>query len=250
MSYLSVILFFKVNFLITLLNPRRILQHVFIPGVILSAIILFVAISSVFFAFRWILHRNIKLGIRGFGLNKVFAGLFLIAVVLGAVFVVIPVLDDRQSSLRLIAQSYDSFEMLDWADVSVMGWINDYIGSNAVILVSMGDSGQYVMPITGRQTVSSLNYFGDYNALMYFLTTNASDLRAIRFLVQYNVNYVYIGSLAANYSLYNSAYRHFNATQFLSTPYFNSVNNVGDAWLFYFNSTRALIEYSVFGAVS
>jgi hypothetical protein len=250
MSFLTVVLFFRVNFFITLLNPRRLLQHVFVPGVILSAIIIFIAISSTFFAFKWILSCRIKLSVRNLGLNKVFAGLFLIVVVSGASFVAIPVLEDRQSSFRLINQSYDSFEMLDWADVSLIGWINDYIGWNVVILVSMGDSGQYLMPMTGRQTVSSLNYFGDYGALMWFLTSNASDLRAIRFLIQYKVNYVYIGSLAANYSLYNPTYRHFNATEFLSTPYFSLENRVGDAWLFYFNATKALDSYFAYGVTS
>jgi hypothetical protein len=43
--------------------------------------------------------------------------------------------------------------------------------------------------------------------------------------------------------LQNSDYRHFNATQFLSTPYFTLTKEFGDAWLFQFNAQAAMAAY-------
>jgi hypothetical protein len=62
--------------------------------------------------------------------------------------------------------------------------------------------------------------------------------------VEYNVSYVYIGSIGATYALNNPNYRQFNATQFLSTPYFTLTKQFGAAYLFEFNSSEALREYS------
>ena len=42
-------------------------------------------------------------------------------------------------------------------------------------------------------------------------------------------------------------YRHFNATQFLATPYFTLTKEFGDAWLFQFNASAALAAYNAAG---
>ena len=38
---------------------------------------------------------------------------------------------------------------------------------------------------------------------MAILTSNASDLRAVPLMIEYNVSYVYIGSIATTYALQN-----------------------------------------------
>ena len=78
---------------------------------------------------------------------------------------------------------------------------------------------------------------------MTLLTSNSSDLRAVPLMTEYNISYVYIGSTATTYALENPYYRHFNATQFLSTPYFTLTKEIGDAWLFQFNASAALAAY-------
>jgi hypothetical protein len=122
--------------------------------------------------------------------------------------------------------------------------MKDYAPSNGRILVSAGDSGQYVTAVTQRQTVSMYNYLANYSDLMAILISNASDLRAVPLMLEYNVSYVYIGSTAATYALQIPYYRHFNSTQFLSTPYFTLSKEVGDAWLFQFNASAALTAYN------
>jgi uncharacterized protein YigE (DUF2233 family) len=85
---------------------------------------------------------------------------------------------------------------------------------------------------------------------MEMLSSNSSDLHAVPFLVEYNVSYVYIGSVATTYALQLPYYRHFNATQFLSTPYFTLTQKIGDAWLFQFNTSAALGVYEAAGPLS
>jgi hypothetical protein len=62
-------------------------------------------------------------------------------------------------------------------------------------------------------------------------------------MVEYNVSYVYIGSTATTFALEYSYYRQFNATQFLSTPYFTLTKEIGNAWLFQFNASAAMTAY-------
>jgi hypothetical protein len=118
-----------------------------------------------------------------------------------------------------------------------MKWIIENVPSQANILLSSGDSGQFVTSVTQKQTIYRYSYLRDYSNLMDLLTSNSSDLRAIPILIEYNVSYVYIGSTATTYALQLPYYRHFNATQFLSTPYFTLTKEFGDAWLFQFNAT-------------
>jgi hypothetical protein len=74
-------------------------------------------------------------------------------------------------------------------------------------------------------------------------TQKPSNRKSLPLMVEYNVSYVYIGSTATTYALEYSYYRQFNATQFLSTPYFILTKEIGDAWLFQFNASAALATY-------
>ena len=125
-----------------------------------------------------------------------------------------------------------------------MRWIIDNVPTQANILLSSGDSGQFVTSVTQKQTIYRYSYLGDYSELMNLLTSNSSDPKAIPIMIAYNVSYVYIGSTSTVYALQLPYYRHFNATQFLSTPYFTLTENVGDAWLFQFNASAALDAFN------
>ena len=131
-----------------------------------------------------------------------------------------------------------------------MRWIIENVPSQAHILVSSGDSGQFVTSVTQRQTVYRYSYLRDYSDLMNLLTSNSSDPKAIPIMVAYNVSYVYIGSTSTVYALQLPNYRHFNATQFLSTPYFTLTKEFGDAWLFQFNATAALTVFNSYEAIT
>ena len=126
----------------------------------------------------------------------------------------------------------------------MMKWMTENVPSQERILVSAGDSGQYVTAVTQRQTFSIYSgLIKNYTDLMTLLTSNASDLRAVPLMIQYNVSFICIGSTATTFLLQIAYYRHFNATQFLSTPYFTLAKEIGDACLFLFNAQAAVTAY-------
>jgi hypothetical protein len=159
----------------------------------------------------------------------------------------IPIVNDQQVQYNKIGSSFNTYETLKQSDVLLMKWITENIPSTERILVSYGDSGQYVTAVTQRQTISINSPLENYSDLMTLLTSNSSDLRAIPLMIEYNVSYVYIGSTGVTYSLEYSYRRQFNATQFLSTPYFTLTKEIGDAWLFQFNASAALAAYENYG---
>jgi hypothetical protein len=79
----------------------------------------------------------------------------------------------------------------------------------------------------------------NYSYLVNALATNASTMNAIPFLVNYNISYVYIGSITTSYNTVDEYYKTFNVTQFLSSPYFSPVKQIGNAWLFRFDVSAA-----------
>jgi hypothetical protein len=140
----------------------------------------------------------------------------------------------------------NSFQTLYKDDILLLQWIHDNISENQHILVSWGDSGQYLSSITQRLSVSYYSRYTNYSALMNMLTTNASDLNAIPLLLEYNVTSIYIGSKGVSYSLELPYYRHFNASLFLTVPYFTLTKEFGSAYLFEFNRSAAWNDYNTY----
>jgi len=115
-----------------------------------------------------------------------------------------------------------------------MNWITHNISSGTRIIISSVDSGRYLAAITGMQSVSYYSYWAGYSSLMKLLTDNASDPQIVPLMLEQNISYVYIGSIAISFNSQTYYYRHFNSTHFLSSPYFDLVKQEGDAWLFEF----------------
>jgi hypothetical protein len=175
--------------------------------------------------------------------NKILACLLLILLIFNFGLLSVPIINEQQGAYRKVRSSFATYETLGNDDVLLMNWVAANIPSNAIILVSEGDSGQFMEAVTQRQTIFRYSYLQNYSYLMTLLTTNSSDLRAVPIMIQYNVSYVYIGSIATTYALNLSYYKQFNVTQFHSTPYFSLTKEFGDAWLFQFNASLALDLY-------
>ena len=244
MGYLTVTLYLPINFLTSFLNPQRVWQHLMIPATIMTSVVVF--------SFGYLLYLPLK---RLFTSgktklarlrNRTLTCALLILIILVASLSLGPVINDQQTGLNDARLLMNKYQVLNQSDISLMNWIRDNISSNVSILVSSGDSGQFLSAVTQRQTVSYYSRYQNYSDLTAILTSNSLDLRAVPFLVKYNVSYVYIGSIATNYALQIPYYRHFNATQFLSTPYFTLTKEVGDAWLFQFNASAALTAYNTY----
>jgi hypothetical protein len=243
LSYLTLSLYLPINFLSATFNPERVLQHMFIPAIFLTSVVMFSTIFFSFLAFKRIFQSD-KAKIVKLSKNKILACLLLLLLIFNFALLSVPIINEQQGAFKKVRSSFATYETLGHDDVLLMNWVSAKIPSNADILVSAGDSGQFVEAVTQRQTISRYSYLQNYSYLMNLLTANSSDLNAIPIMIQYNVSYVYIGSIATTYALNLPYYRQFNVTQFLSTPYFMLTKEIGAAWLFQFNQTTALSAFN------
>jgi len=234
MGYLALTLYLSINIMTSFLNPERVWAHLVIPAIIMTSVVLFscgylfyVPLKRLFVGGKTKLAR-----VR----NKAVVSVVLVVLILGAIFLAIPVVSTQKVVFDETRDKLSLFQIIKLDDLQLMGWIKENIPTNGSILVSWGDSGQYLAAITQHQTFSLYSRTTNYTVLMSILTANASDPKAIPFLEKYNVSYVYIGSTAV-YPLEGGNRRQFNATQLLSTPYFTLSKQVGNAWLFKFNSS-------------
>jgi hypothetical protein len=246
MSYLTLTLFVPINFLTASFNAERVLQHIFIPATIMTAFVIFSVIYFSYLALRSLIHRD-RTSLTKLNKNRILACALLALVIFNIGILAVPVIAEQQGIYNGISLSFNSYQTLNHDDLSLMKWIQENVPAQSHILVSAGDSGQFVTSVTQRQTISMYSYLQNYSDLMAMLTSNSSDLRAVPIMMEFNVTYVYIGSTATTYALQNPDYRHFNVTQFQSTPYFTLTRQAGDAWLFKFNSSAALVAYNSAG---
>ena len=243
LSYLTLTLYLPIDFLTAFFDPARVWQYMFIPGAILTAVVLFSALCFFYLVFKRLFYNGEKSHVRRvskLSKNRVLACMLLVLLVLSIFLFIIPIVTEQQGVYNRVRASFNDYQTLKEDDVSLMKWISENIPSNENILISAGDSGQFLAAVTQRQVISINSRLANYSDLMALLTSNSSDLRAVPLMVQYNVSYVYIGSTATTYALQLPYYRAFNSTQFLSTPYFELTKEMGNAWLFEFNATEAL----------
>lgn len=247
MSYLTLTLYLPINFMSAFFDPERVWQYVFIPAIILSAVVLFFGFRLLYLLFKRLIQVNrVKTGLTGLRKSvriRFLAVGLLVLMILSAGLLIIPIITEQEIVYNQVKSSFSLYQTLGKDDVSLMDWIKANVPSNESILVSSGDSGQFLATVTQSRTISISNRLGNYSQLIGILSSNSSDLHAVPFLVEYNVSYVYIGSSATTYALQIPYYRHFNATQFLASPYFTLTLEIGDAWLFQFNTTSAQDAY-------
>lgn len=243
MSYLTLTLYLPINFLSVLFNSERVWQHIFIPATIMTAVVLFSAIYFSYLAFKRLFHEKDKTNMRRLSKNRILACVLLALLIFNAGILTIPIINEQQEDYNKIEVLLNTYQTLNQDDLSLMKWITENIPTDEHILVSSGDTGQFLTAVTQRQTISINSRLENYSDLMGWLTSNSSDLRAVPLMIEYNVSYVYIGSIAARSNLQLSYYRQFNSSQFLSTPYFTLTKEIGDAWLFQFNASAAMTAY-------
>jgi hypothetical protein len=122
-------------------------------------------------------------------------------------------------------------------DISLMTWIKGNTPSDAVFLVSQGDSGEYLTAVTQRISIYGYDneiYSARYGWLVSELSLDPYDPKIVPSLLYYNISYIYIGSVATNNSAGNAYAEHFSPILLQSIPYFILVKRIGGAWLFQF----------------
>jgi hypothetical protein len=240
MVYLAITLFLPINLLCNLFDPQRIWQHIFILATILSA--------TVIFSTLYLLHSLIKKILRDSKLKTFTRRMItcvLLALVIFSAFILVGFSVNEQQQLYKETQvKANKFHSFSQDDLFLMKWITENVPITDTILVSFGDSGQFLTAVTQRLTLSKYSLTQDYNDLMAILAANSSDPRAIPLLLEYNISYVYIGSNPTGLSSEVTYYRNFNSAQFLQTSYFTLTKTYGEAWLFRFDPSTALTEYN------
>jgi NADH:ubiquinone oxidoreductase subunit 5 (subunit L)/multisubunit Na+/H+ antiporter MnhA subunit len=230
------------------LDPERVWQHIFILGTIMTAVVLFTVLAFSFVILKNLFHKHKTSGIK-LHKSKIVVSILMVLLTLSAIIFGIPVVNEQQYKYSAIEQTLHTYYTLNQDDLSLMHWIKENIPANQFILISAGDSGQFLTAVTQRPSSYYAN-LKNYGELLDLLTSNSSDLNAVPLLIEDNVSYVYMGSIATTFDLQNPAYRHLNATQFLETPYFTMTKEFGDAWLFQFNASAALIAYDTYDTTS
>ena len=239
MAYLGITLFIPINFLTDFFNPERVWQHVFIAATIMTTIVIFSVSRFAYVGLKQLAGRRSRVGSK-LSSNKVIVVILSLLLLSTAGFLSLPVIAEQQKNYTAVGYYLNYYSVLGHDDVVLMNWIKENVSSQAFILVSRGDSGQYLTAVTGKQAFCGYNGLENYSSIMTLLTANSSDLRAVPYLIGNKISYVYIGSISSSFALDSVVRRTFNATQFLETPHFNLVKEVGNAWLFEFNASSAL----------
>ena len=239
LAVLAFMVFVPISFL-SLFNTERVWEHLFIHSLLLTSVVLFVG-GYVFFVFvRRLVRGAGGLSVRRRWLTRVLVGVLLFVVIFNVGVASVPFVYSSEGNYGSFKGYLSEYGSLGSDDVSLMGWMKSNVPSDSVVLVSAGDSGQYVEAVTQLHTVYSYDmrvFSQQYLDLMRLMTSRSIDSRAIELLLDYNISYVYVGSIATTYAFDYSFRDHFNATELLSNPCFSVVHRVGDAWLLSFDSS-------------
>jgi len=244
MAYLSITLFIPIKFLNDFFNPERVWQHVFITVTIMSTIVVFSFLHLYFLGLRRLLKNGARSVKIKFNKNRLFALTISVLLISTVLFLSVSVVEEQQQTYNKMKIQLNYYTVLGHDDVELLNWIKENVSSQALILISRGDSGQYLTAISQKQSFCGYNGIENYTSIMTFLTANSSDLRAIPYLIDNKISFVYVGSKPSSFALDSAIRRSFNASQFLATPYFNLIKEVGNAWLFEFDTSSALKAYS------
>ena len=239
LAVLAFMVFVPVSFL-SLFNTERIWEHLFIPSLLLTSVVLFVG-GYAFYVFVRHLAKGVgALSVRRCWLTRMLVGVLLFVVIFNVGIASVPFVYSSEGNYNSFKGYLSEYNSLASDDVALMNWMKSNIPSDSRILVSAGDSGQYVEAVTQLHTMYSYDmrvFSQRYLDLMRLMTSSSFDSRAIDLLLSFNISYIYVGSIPTTYSLDYSFRDHFNATKLLTLPCFSLVHRVGDAWLLRFNSS-------------
>jgi hypothetical protein len=244
LAYLAITLFLPINFLNDFFNPERVWQHIFIAATIMTTIVIFSCMYLAYLVLKRLSKNSQRAVKKKFSRNRLLAVALLLLLISAMSFLSVPVVLEQQQTYNRVEFYLNYYNVLGPDDVLLMNWIKENVSSQALILISRGDSGQYLTAVSEKQTFSGYNGLENYNSLMTLLTANSSDLRAIPNMIDNKISFVYIGSKPSTFALDSAIRRPFNASQFLATPYFNLTKEVGNAWLFEFDASFALKAYN------
>jgi len=249
MLYLTFSTSLEIGGLFWFFDPDRVLHHIFVSGVILTSIILFFAGYCVYIIFKRLSRNHVWRGISNPKRARLASAILLSLLFLNLGLASASCLTEFQEKYNERIFYLNRFSTLQNDDIELMSWIKENTPTDAIFLVTAGDSGQYLTAVSQRKSIYSHSvqlYSKKYEYLIAELSSQPFNPYLVPLLLDYNISYVYIGSKATTYSLEDPFRAHFNATKFLYTPYFNMTKRVGDAWLFQLDRQLATEMYNQF----
>ncbi|MBZ5699140.1 MAG: hypothetical protein LAN18_11410 [Acidobacteriia bacterium] len=155
MSYLTLTLYLPINILLTFINPERVLQHIFIFGTILTAVVVFFFVYLSYLGIKRLFGISSNLTkLRKLNKNTIFTFVLLILLLFNFALLSIPIIKEQQGVYDQAKTTLHTYETLNQNDMSLMNWVIENIPSTATTLVSSGDSGQFLAAVTERKACS------------------------------------------------------------------------------------------------
>jgi hypothetical protein len=231
---------------VSFVDPERMWQHIFITGVMLTSVAIFLCGFSLYSLIKRLLTYKFRQD-KSHKINRLIA-IFVLSIIIFNIGVIASssLVPEFERNYNGIATSLNTFHSIGQEDLQMMYWIKDNIAHDSTILVSAGDSGEYLTSVTQIPTVYNYDnrvYSTKYQNLISNLSSNPLDQSVIQPMLEYNISYLYIGSIATKYSTdLNRGY--FSEAQFKEVPYLNIVKQIANCYLFKFDQTKAKIYLS------
>jgi len=243
----------------SLFSVGRVFRSIFIFGVILSSAVLCFFIYSVILATKIIRTKagiNIRASMRlpkiGTVHSRRTSMLIIMLLLLSNGFILNDIyqrnlisdaLPDFQKEITAVKSALETYRVIGYDDLLLMQSIRSNIPMESVILVSAGDAGQYLTSITQQKSIyeySLRRFSGSYENLMILMGVRPGSPLVLKGLLDYNISYIFIGSKPVTYALEEPSRVHLDYHKLAVSPYFVSVFNFSDAWLFKFDREYAL----------
>ncbi|MGA2682117.1 MAG: DUF6541 family protein [Candidatus Bathyarchaeia archaeon] len=220
-----------------LFPSQRVFSFILIPSILLAAVSIYLLFFSIDLLLKCVsmkANRSLRASHR-----KLYAILILL-LLFGNIFVV--GFREFEGQINVVKADLKTYDVLGPNDITLMLWMKTNTPMDSIVLVSSGDSGQYVTSIAQRKTIYpySLDSFSaKYENLLTALKERPAGISLLDSLLYYNISYVYIGSEDLTYGQNDSSRFTFNPQNLLEAPYFSLEKQVGNAELIKFNSTLA-----------
>ena len=132
----------------------------------------------------------------------------LLLILSGSLLIITPLYKQEgpaviQTHVENTANYLRQYNRLTPDDMQVFEWIIENTSEDAVFLVNQVDAGEYLTSVTQRQSVYPFGAAADcreYRLLTLGLTADPSNPYLLTLLANYNISYVFAGSLLANES--------------------------------------------------
>jgi len=126
--------------------------------------------------------------------------------------------------------------LLTLDDIKIMRWVRDFTPTDAVILVSPADGGQYMPVVAQRKVIfpwcANMMFSPSYRYILKVMPHDPESLLLLYYLRRFNVTYVYVGAVDKGYLVAHVSPHAFDPNKILNSNCYSLIKQVGNAYLF------------------